>query len=84
MGKVHKQGRLTGAIDKYFASPVAADGKIYFASENGKLSVVKAGANWRVLAVNDLAEPCHASPAISAGRLYVRTRTALYAFAKSE
>ena len=37
-----------------------------------------------VLAVNDLAEPCHASPAISAGRLYVRTHGALYAFAKKE
>ncbi len=83
-GKVLKQARLTGAIDKYFASPVAADGKIYFASENGKLGVVEAGADWRVLAVNDLAEPCHASPAISAGRLYVRTQNALYAFAQSE
>ena len=83
-GKVLKQGRLTGAVDKYYASPVAADGKIYFASENGKISVVKAGEDWAVTAVNDLAEPCHASPAISAGRLYVRSQEALYAFEKRE
>ncbi|HXV64538.1 MAG TPA: PQQ-binding-like beta-propeller repeat protein, partial [Vicinamibacteria bacterium] len=42
-GEAIDQGRLKGAVDNYFASPVAADGKIYFASELGKIAVVKPG-----------------------------------------
>ena len=33
------QGRLKGAIDRYYASPVAADGKIFMLSETGKIAV---------------------------------------------
>jgi len=79
-GKVLKQGRMAGALDQYFASPVAADGKIYMVSESGHLVVVKAGADWEVLAVNDLDEPCYATPALVDGRVYVRTAGHLYAF----
>jgi outer membrane protein assembly factor BamB len=78
-GKVLRQGRITGAIDKFFSSPVAADGKIYLASETGKLAVLKAGADWEVLAVNDFAEPAYATPAIADGRLYIRAGSTLYA-----
>src|ERR1044072_2182907 len=45
-GNVIKQGRLQGAIDKYFASPVAADDKIYLLSQGGAVSVLKAGGEW--------------------------------------
>lgn len=82
-GEVLKQGRLTGALDQYFASPVAADGKLYALSQVGHLVVLKAGADWEILAVNDLDEECYATPALIDGRVYVRTRSALYAFASS-
>ena len=53
-----------------WASPVAdASGRLYFASA-GKSYVLQAGAEFRVLAVNDLDDPTHASPAIAGGRLY--------------
>jgi outer membrane protein assembly factor BamB len=79
-GAVVKQGRLKGAIDKYFASPVGADGKVYLASQDGTISVVQAKPAWEILAVNPLGEEVFATPAIGDGRLYVRTTAALYAF----
>ena len=62
------------------ASPVAGDGKIFFASELGKVAVLRPGGNLEVLAVNDLGDLIYATPAIDGGRLYVRTRGALYCF----
>ena len=79
-GKLLKQGRARDALGEYYASPVAADGKVFLASEEGKMSVLKAGAEWDVLGVNDLGEEIHATPALSDGRIYVRTRTSLYCF----
>jgi outer membrane protein assembly factor BamB len=81
-GNVIKQGRLQGAIDKYFASPVAADGKVYLVSEGGAVSVLKAGGDWQILAVNNLGDECFATPAIADGKLFIRTRGALYCFGK--
>jgi outer membrane protein assembly factor BamB len=81
-GNVIKQGRLTGAIDKYFASPVAADDKIYLVSQGGAVSVLKAGGDWQILMVNNLDDECFATPAIADGKIYIRTRSALYCFAK--
>jgi outer membrane protein assembly factor BamB len=81
-GEVIKQGRLQGAIDKYFASPVGADGKVYLVSQDGTVSVVKAAGEWEVLAVNALGDEVFATPAIADGKLYVRTKGALYCFAK--
>jgi outer membrane protein assembly factor BamB len=83
-GKVFKQERLKGALEQYYASPVAADGKVFMLSQGGKLSVLKAAANWEVLAVNDMEDECFATPAIADGRLYVRTRTTLYCFRKRD
>jgi len=81
-GEVLKQGRIEGALEPYFASPVAADGKIFTLSLNGKLAVLKAGADWEVLSVGDLGEECWATPAIADGHLYVRTVSAIYCFGK--
>ncbi len=83
-GNVIKQGRLKGAIDKYFASPVAAEGKVFLISQDGTVSVVKAAGDWQVLAVNGLDDEVFATPAIADGRLYVRTTGALYCFGKTE
>jgi outer membrane protein assembly factor BamB len=79
-GDVIKQGRLKGAIDKYFASPVGADGKLYLISQDGTVSVVKAAGEWEVLAVNQLGDEVFATPAIVDGKLYIRTQSALYCF----
>ena len=43
-------------------------------------TALKAGAQWEVLAVNDVADEVNATPALSDGRVYVRTRSALYCF----
>jgi outer membrane protein assembly factor BamB len=80
-GRLLKEGRSREAMGEYFASPVAADGKVFLASGEGKVTVLKAGGEWEVLAVNDLAEEIHATPALSEGRIYVRTRGTLYCFA---
>ena len=82
-GNVLKQGRLHGAIDKYFSSPVAADDKVFLIGQGGQVSVLKAAGDWQVLAVNELDDECYATPAISDGRIYIRTRSALYCFGKS-
>jgi len=79
-GRILKQGRSPNAIGEYFASPIAADGKVFLASEDGRITVLQSGAEWEVLGVNDLAEEIHATPALSEGRLYVRTRSAMYSF----
>jgi outer membrane protein assembly factor BamB len=79
-GEILKQGRLMGALDTYYASPVAAAGQVYVLSQSGKLTVLKAGEQWEILATNDMGEECFATPAIAGSSLYVRTRTALYAF----
>ena len=82
-GQVLKQGRLKGAIDKYFASPVGADGHVWLVSQDGTLSVVSAKGDWEIVAVNALEDEVFATPAIADGRMYVRTRGALYCFGKA-
>jgi outer membrane protein assembly factor BamB len=79
-GQLLKQGRSPGALGEYYASPVAADGKLFLASGEGKMTVLKAAAEWEVLQVNDLGEEIHATPALSDGRIYVRTHGSLYCF----
>lgn len=81
-GSVIKQGRLHGAIDKYFASPVAADDKVFLIGQGGQVSVLKAAGDWQVLAVNELDDEVFATPAIADGRIYIRTRSALYSFGR--
>ena len=74
------QGRLKGAIDRYYASPVAADNKVFMLSETGKVVVLPPGGSLDPVAVNDLGDDIYATPAISGGRMYVRTRGWLYCF----
>jgi len=82
-GQVLKQGRTPDALEEYYASPVAADGKIFMVSASGKVTVLKADAQWEILAMNDLREEVWATPAIAGGNLYIRTRNALYSFGAS-
>ena len=83
-GEILKQGRLTGALDLYYASPVAAAGKVFLVSQQGKATVIKAGAGWEILAVNDLEEDTVATPAIADNRIYFRTSTTLFCFGEKE
>jgi outer membrane protein assembly factor BamB len=78
-GAVLKAGRL-GPLGGYSSSPVAAEGRIYIASEEGKVVALKAGAEWEVIRINDLDETCHATPALERGSIYLRTGEALYRF----
>lgn len=80
-GEVQKQARLQ-ALEQYWASPVAGDGKVYVVSQACKVSVLRAEAQWETMALNDLDDDCFATPAIADGGLYLRTRTALYFFKK--
>ena len=66
----------------YSASPVAGDGKVYFASEDGETIVIAAGRTPRILARNKLDARQLASPAIARGRLFIRSDAALYAIGK--
>jgi outer membrane protein assembly factor BamB len=78
-GKSIFEERL-GAEGGYFASPVAASGRIYVASDRGTVTVFQAGDSLRILAKNELGEPIMATPAIVSGKIYIRTRGKLYAF----
>jgi hypothetical protein len=79
-GAVAKEGRLKEALGEYFASPVAADGKLYMINGEGKAVVVKAGPQWEVLTASELGDEVYATPALASGRVYVRTRGAVYCF----
>jgi len=83
-GAMHRQARLRGVADRYFSSPVAADGKVFITSQAGIVTVLKAGSGQEVLAANELDDECYATPAIADGRIYIRTRSALYCFGKRD
>jgi outer membrane protein assembly factor BamB len=73
------QQRLGNGTTAFTASLVAADGKVYFTSEDGDVFVVKAGRTFELLATNKLGEIGMATPAISEGVIYVRTDKSLIA-----
>ncbi len=77
-GEVYKQARLRGVSDKYFASLVAGDGKIFVAGNSGVVSVLKAGGEQELIAANRFDEDIFATPAIADGRIFIRTNAALY------
>jgi outer membrane protein assembly factor BamB len=79
-GKVIYRKRLGNGV--YSASPVSANGNIYISSQDGAMTVFKAGDDPKVLATNGLGERINASPAIADDTIYVRTDTHLYAFSE--
>jgi outer membrane protein assembly factor BamB len=74
-GQVHWQQRLGG---NYSASPVFADGRIYFLSEEGVAVVIAPGKEFRRLAANPLDGGALASIAVSGGSIFIRTDSHLY------
>jgi outer membrane protein assembly factor BamB len=74
-GAVHWQMRLDGT---YSASPVFADGRIYFLGEHGGATVITPGKTFRRVATNMLEGAMLASMAVSGGSLFIRTDRYLY------
>lgn len=79
-GEVVKSARIPGALGGYASSPVAGGGHLYFCNEEGKVAVLKPGRDWELVQLNDFKEDIFATPALSQGKLYIRTAAALYAF----
>jgi outer membrane protein assembly factor BamB len=75
--------RLPGA-GAHTASPVAADGHIYFTSEEKGVRVIKAGPTFELLAVNPIGDPCMATPAISDGMIFVRSQHYVFGIGRQE
>ena len=69
------KNRLT---DSYSASPIAAGGRIYFFSEDGRATVIEAGREFKKVAENMLSDGFMASPAVDGKALYLRTKSHLY------
>lgn len=74
-GEMVWQERIGG---NFSASPVAAQGRIYFVADGGETTVIEAGPEFKVLARNPLAEKVQASPAISQGQIFIRTENSLF------
>lgn len=77
--RIYQERLGSGGRMGFTASPVAADGKIYFTRERGEVDVVKAGPQFKLLATNPLGENCLATPAVSGGVLLFRTQGHLVA-----
>ncbi len=78
-GELVQRDRVPGS-GQYYSSPVAGDGKIYLVDQRGRLSVVQAGRDWRVLSSSDFEEDVYATPVLAGGRIYLRTTEHLYCF----
>lgn len=81
-GKRLYQQRLADGRTGFSASAVAGDGKIYYTSEEGSVFVIKAGPVFEQIAENTLGETAMATPAVSEGMMFFRTRTRLVAVGK--
>jgi hypothetical protein len=78
-GRVLQEERLSG-VGSYLASPVACDSRIYFASEQGVVTIVANQSDWKLISSREFHEKIYATPAIEAGHIYIRTDKALYCF----
>jgi len=81
--EVYRQ-RLPLVGSGFSASPVAADGKIYLANEDGEILVVAAGQKFSHLATNTMGELLMATPALSDGVMYVRSANSLFAIGRKK
>ncbi len=81
-GKPHFQNQRMDAIPNVFASPVSAQGRIYFPGREGTTMVIKAGPAYEVLATNPLDDAFDASPALVDGEIYMRGLKSLYCLAE--
>jgi hypothetical protein len=78
-GRILYSERLGGPVQGYTASPVSDGRHLYFPGETGKVMVVPVSDRFSTVATNDLGEICMATPAVSHGTLFFRTRSKLIA-----
>jgi outer membrane protein assembly factor BamB len=76
------QQRVGAATSAFTASPVGGDGHVYITNEDGEVFVVKAGPAYELVSTNQLDAPSLATPAISEGRLFFRTKDHILAFGR--
>jgi outer membrane protein assembly factor BamB len=81
--EVYRQ-RLPLIGSGFSASPIAADGKIYLANEDGEMLVIAAGQKFSHLSTNSMGELLMATPALSEGVMYVRSSTSLFAVGRKK
>jgi outer membrane protein assembly factor BamB len=81
-GKPHYQNQRLDAVPNVFASPVAAEGRVYIPGREGATAVIKAGPVFEVLATNTLDDGFDASPALAGTELYLRGQRYLYCIAE--
>ena len=79
--EVYRQ-RLPLVGSGFSASPVAADGKVYLANEDGEMLVVEAGPTFKLIATNSMGETVMATPALSQGVMFVRGSTSVFAIGR--
>ncbi|HEX9260802.1 MAG TPA: PQQ-binding-like beta-propeller repeat protein [Acidimicrobiales bacterium] len=78
-GKVHYEGGRPPVGASYMASPIAVAGHLLLSSMDGDTLVLKAGTTHEIVRSNPLGEPIAASPAVVAGRIYIRGEHHLFA-----
>jgi outer membrane protein assembly factor BamB len=78
-GRVLQEERLP-AVGGYYASPVTADGKVFFAGEQGTVTILANQPQWKIISSRTFREKIYATPLIENGRLFIRTEKALYCF----
>ncbi|MFO1063158.1 MAG: PQQ-binding-like beta-propeller repeat protein [Pirellulales bacterium] len=81
-GEVVKQFRAEGR-GNYYSSIVAGDSKVYLTSETGVMTVLKSGRDGKILSSHDFGERVVATPVTNAGRIFVRTESALYCYGEN-
>jgi outer membrane protein assembly factor BamB len=81
-GNILKRARLNHGAT-FYASPVAAGGRILLIDTEGKMSVVTAEAEWSVLSTTQLGQRCYATPAVANGSVYIRGENDLFCFRDS-
>jgi outer membrane protein assembly factor BamB len=80
-GRIVWKERMDG---NYAASPIYADGRLYFFGDEARTTVIRPGREYKVLAVNELGEPLKASPAVAGKALILRTKDNLYCIEAAE
>jgi outer membrane protein assembly factor BamB len=83
-GAPHYEQHRLGLAGSFYASPVAADGRIYLVNLDGKAATLAAGPKPEILWQSDFKERIAATPAIVDNTLYVRTETKMFAFKKQK
>jgi hypothetical protein len=80
-GEIVYRSRIGGTGGSYAASPIAADGRLYFTTEEGETFVVEAGPTYKLLATNRVEGVVLSTPAASDGLLVLRTLDRVYGIA---